>query len=103
VSLYGALEAAWPSPAVALNKIVALSHLPAGGPDAALELLERSGLPGAAGAALERQVWAVRGDILRRLGRTAEASSAYRRALEGERNETVRRFLTRAAETATPH
>ncbi|MFB2584709.1 RNA polymerase sigma factor [Herbiconiux liukaitaii] len=101
VSLYDALETAWPSPAVALNRIVAISHLPAVGPGRALDELDRSGLPGAGtGAALERQVWAVRADLLRRLGRQDDSAEAYRRALVGERNAPLRRFLERAAEAA---
>jgi RNA polymerase sigma-70 factor, ECF subfamily len=38
---------------------------------------------------------AARADLLRRLGRTAEARAAYRRALELTRQEPQRRFIER--------
>jgi RNA polymerase sigma-70 factor (ECF subfamily) len=40
-------------------------------------------------------VYAARADLCRRLGRTAEAQHAYRRALDLARQEPERRFLER--------
>ena len=88
-ALYDRLFALHRSPVVALNHAVALSM--AEGPEAALPLVD------ALQSALEDyHLWhATRADLLRRLGRTAEAVSAYQRALELTQNEVERRFLNR--------
>ncbi|SDZ43112.1 RNA polymerase sigma factor [Herbiconiux ginsengi] len=96
VSLYDALVASWPSPAARLNRLVARSFLP--GADLGVSLgdldeMTADSTPG--GAAFARQVWAVRGDLLRRAARPIEAAHAYDRALEGESNDAVRSFLAR--------
>jgi RNA polymerase sigma factor (sigma-70 family) len=89
VTLYDALLAAWPSPVVALNRAVAVSF--AAGPAAALaevEALERDG-------ALERYQYlpAIKADLLRRMGRDADAARDYRAALDLAANEAERAFL----------
>jgi RNA polymerase sigma-70 factor (ECF subfamily) len=91
-ALYGRLFALHRSPVVALNRAAALSM--AEGPEAALPLVD------ALQSSLEDyHLWhATRGDLLRRLGRTAEAVSAYQRALELAQNEVEKRFLNRRLE-----
>ncbi len=88
--LYNELLKVWPSPVVALNRAVAVAMVR--GPGAALrevEALERDGrLSG------YRYLPATRADLLRRLGRHAEAATAYRAALELTDNETERKFLS---------
>jgi RNA polymerase sigma-70 factor (ECF subfamily) len=89
--LYGELLRAWPSPVVALNRAVALAM--ADGPAAGLaEIgeLERDGR-----LASYRYLPAAKADLLRRLGRRAEAASAYQAALALAGNEAERDFLTR--------
>jgi RNA polymerase sigma-70 factor (ECF subfamily) len=89
VGLYDLLEALHPSPVVALNRAVAVAM--AQGPAAGLPLVE----------ALKEKLgtyhlWhAARADLLRRLGRIADAAAAYRRARELSQNEIERRFLDR--------
>jgi predicted RNA polymerase sigma factor len=90
VTLYDALQEVWPSPVVALNRTVAVSMV--SGPARALEEvaeLERDGR-------LARYPYlpAVKADLLRRLGRSQEASIAYRQALELTGNHAERAFLT---------
>jgi RNA polymerase sigma factor (sigma-70 family) len=90
VTLYDHLLSVWPSPVTALNRTVALAqvHGPA---HAMLEIqqLEHDGR-----LAGYRYLPAIKADLLRRLGRTAEAVSAYRQALDLTANETEREFLT---------
>jgi RNA polymerase sigma-70 factor (ECF subfamily) len=89
--LYGQLEALTPSPVVALNRAVAVAM--ADGPAAGLPLLDELDRSGAlAGYHL---LAAARADLLRRLGRTAEAAEAYRQAVDLATHEAERRFLTR--------
>jgi RNA polymerase sigma-70 factor (ECF subfamily) len=64
----------------------------AGSPEAALELVERAGLDG------YRYAHSTRAELLRRLGRHAEARDAYGRALELTAAEPERRFLRRRLE-----
>jgi RNA polymerase sigma-70 factor, ECF subfamily len=91
-ALYGRLFALYRSPVVALNRAAALSM--AEGPEAALPLVD------ALQSSLEDyHLWhATRADLLRRLGRTAEAVSAYQRALVLAQNEVEKRFLLRRLE-----
>ena len=84
---YGELVRLTDSPVVELNRAVALAEVQ--GPQAALEIVER--------LALEdfRYLHATRGELLRRLGRTAEAGDAYRRALALVHDDAERRLLER--------
>jgi RNA polymerase sigma-70 factor, ECF subfamily len=88
-ALYGRLFTLHRSPVVALNRAAALSM--AEGPQVALPLVD------ALQSSLEDyHLWhATRADLLRRLGRKAEAVSAYHRALELAQNEVERKFLNR--------
>jgi RNA polymerase sigma-70 factor, ECF subfamily len=91
VTLYGELLREWPSPVVALNRAIAVSM--ADGPQAALaevEALERDGR-----LAGYRYLPAAKADVLRRLGRDAEAAAAYRAALALTENAAERAFLER--------
>jgi RNA polymerase sigma-70 factor (ECF subfamily) len=87
-ALYAELLAVAPSPVVALNHAVAVAM--ATTPDEGLALIDR--IDG-----LERYhlLHAARADLLRRLGRTAAAAAAYRRAHELAINPADRRFLAR--------
>jgi predicted RNA polymerase sigma factor len=94
-TLYALLDQVTPSPVIALNRAVAVSM--ADGPAAALPLVDRL----REGKALENYhlLYGVRGDLLRKLGRHAEASGEFLRAAELTRNERERAFLlARAAE-----
>ena len=86
-SLYTALAARNPSPVVSLNRAVAIAM--ADGPGTGLPLVDE--------LADELDTYhlfhATRADLLRRLGRDAEADAAYRRALELATNPAERRFL----------
>ena len=86
-ALYGELADRTGSAVVRLNRAVAIAE--AGGPDAALAIVEGLDLPG-------YQYWhSTRAELLRRLGRTAEARAAYREALALARTVPERRFLER--------
>jgi RNA polymerase sigma-70 factor, ECF subfamily len=87
VALYDQLLAIAPSPVVALNRAVAVAEVD--GPQAGLALVD--------GLELERfhVFHAVRADLLRRLGREAEAADAYRAALALTDNAATREFLSR--------
>jgi RNA polymerase sigma-70 factor (ECF subfamily) len=88
--LYDELVRVWPSPVVSLNRTVAVAMVD--GPAAALaevEALERDGR-----LAGYRYLTATKADLLRRLGRNAEAVAAYRTALDLADNATERAFLT---------
>jgi RNA polymerase sigma-70 factor (ECF subfamily) len=90
VRLYDELLRVWPSPVVALNRSVAVAMVD--GPAAALaevDELERDGR-----LAGYRYLSATRADLLRRLGRDAEAVAAYRKALDLADNATEQAFLT---------
>jgi RNA polymerase sigma-70 factor (ECF subfamily) len=89
--LYRRLSEIVPTPVVLLNRAVAVAM--ADGPAAGLTLVEELDQTGAlAGYYL---LPATRADLLRRLSRSAEATSAYRRALELTPTDTERRFLRR--------
>jgi RNA polymerase sigma-70 factor (ECF subfamily) len=88
-ALYDARYRRAPSPIVALNHAVAVAM--SAGPDAGLALVEPLGteLSG-------YHLWhAARADLLRRLGRTADAARAYRDALAHVGSDPERRFLER--------
>ncbi|MGP3958474.1 RNA polymerase sigma factor [Nonomuraea sp. 3N208] len=90
VTLYDELLKVWPSPVVALNRTVALAHV--SGPAQALAEVEE--LEKDTRLAGYQYLPAIKADLLRRLGRTEEATAAYRKALELTRNEAEREFLT---------
>jgi RNA polymerase sigma-70 factor (ECF subfamily) len=86
-ALYGELSRLTNSPVVELNRAVAVAE--AQGPEAGLDIVDR--------LALEdyRYLHSTRGELLRRLGRTAEAREAYRRALALVHDDAERRLLER--------
>jgi RNA polymerase sigma-70 factor, ECF subfamily len=87
LELYNQLMAIAPGSVVALNRAVALAEVE--GPQAALTLVD--------GLALDRYYLfhAIRADLLRRLGRNAEAALAYDAAIVRCENATEREFLQR--------
>nr|WP_281279220.1 RNA polymerase sigma factor [Nocardia yunnanensis] len=87
--LYAMLAQRFPSPVVELNRAVAVAMVH--GPAAGLELADAV----AATGTLDdyHLLHAVRGDLLSRLGRDAEARTAFRRAAELTANETEREML----------
>jgi RNA polymerase sigma-70 factor, ECF subfamily len=89
--LYEHLHVMSPSPVVLLNGAVAVAMHK--GPAAGLRLIETI-----AGLDEYHLFHAARADLLRRLGRDAEAARAYRRALELAPEELERRFLARRLE-----
>lgn len=93
VDLYELLLATWPSPVVALNRIVAVGFR--SGPEAGLAELDQ--LEAEAGRALSNYHYlpATRADFLRRLGRDQAAAASYRRALALVGNDVERAFLER--------
>jgi RNA polymerase sigma factor (sigma-70 family) len=96
-TLYGLLAARSPSPVVELNRAVAVSM--SDGPGAALPLVDAL----AADPALRgyHLLPSVRGDLLSRLGRGAEARAEFRRAASLTRNERERELLRRRAAEQT--
>jgi RNA polymerase sigma-70 factor (ECF subfamily) len=83
------LAARWPTPVVALNRAVAVGM--AHGPAAGLALLDVLG--GDPALASYGYLPAARADFLRRLGRHAEARTAYEEALLLTDNAVERDFL----------
>jgi RNA polymerase sigma-70 factor (ECF subfamily) len=92
VQLYDRLLDIDPSPVVALNRAVAVAEIAGAAP--ALALIEPLGRELDA----YHLFHAIRADLLRRLGREAEASAAYARALALTQNEAERRFLQQRRE-----
>ncbi|MCL6669871.1 RNA polymerase sigma factor [Streptomyces panaciradicis] len=92
--LYDQLMAVAPSPVVALNRAVAIAETE--GPDRALDLVDVLDL----GA--YHVFHAVRADLLRRLGREAEAAHAYDAALERAESPAERAFLERRRRQLPP-
>jgi RNA polymerase sigma-70 factor (ECF subfamily) len=86
-ALYGELARATGSPIVEINRAAAIAE--AGDPDQALAIVDRLELPD------YRYSHSTRAEILSRLGRTEEARTAYRRALELVHDESERRLFTR--------
>ena len=83
--LYGVLARLTGSPVVELNRAIAIAETD--GPEAALEIVDALDL------ADYRYLHSTRADLLRRLGRNAEARLAYGRALQLAQTEPERRFL----------
>ena len=86
-ALYGELSRLTGSPVVELNRAVAVAETE--GPEAGLAIAD--------GLELDEYHYlhSTRGELLRRLGRTAEARDAYRRALALVHDEAERRLLER--------
>ena len=96
-SLYGALVQLTPSPVVELNRAVAVAM--AFGPEAGLAIADR--LTSEPALKSYHLLPAVRGDLLLKLGRSAEARSEFERAAALTRNAREQRLLIgRAAECA---
>ncbi len=89
--LYGRLSQLLPTPVVALNRAVAVAM--ADGPAAGLELVEQ--LEKTGDLAGYHLLPATRADLLRRLGRHAEAADAYRTAIELAPTDPERDYLSR--------
>ncbi|HKE86384.1 MAG TPA: RNA polymerase sigma factor [Vicinamibacterales bacterium] len=92
LQLYNQLMSLAPSPIVALNRAVAIGEV--AGPDAALALVNTLDL------AHYHLFHAIRADLLRRLGRNAEAAAAYDAAIARTANATEREFLVRRLQEA---
>jgi len=90
-ALYAALLKINPSPVIEVNRAVAVSL--ARSPEEGLALLDE--LAVRAELADFHLLPAARADILRRLGKHAEAAGAYRRALALATNDVERRFFRR--------
>jgi RNA polymerase sigma-70 factor (ECF subfamily) len=95
--LYEHLYALSPSVVIALNRAVAVSM--SDGPEAGLALLDAIAPDGELRA--YHLLPAARADMLRRLGRRAEAAEAYRRAFDLAGTDAERRYLERRLLEAT--
>ena len=93
LQLYDQLLALAPSPVVALNRAVAVAEVD--GPAAALALVDGLDLDG------YHLFHAIRADLLRRLGRPAEAAAAYEVAIARSENAFERAHLTLAKQQAS--
>jgi len=95
LELYNQLMAIAPSAVVALNRAVAVAEVH--GVVQALQLVDAIDLP------KYHLYHAVRADLLRRIGRTADAASAYRLALDHCGSKKERDFLTRQCQSLARH
>jgi RNA polymerase sigma-70 factor (ECF subfamily) len=86
-ALYGELSRLTDSPIVELNRAVAVAE--ADGPEAGLRIVDRLALDD------YRYLHSTRAELLHRLGRTAEARDAYRRALALVHDDAERRLFER--------
>ncbi len=93
LDLYDQLMSIAPSAVVALNRAVAVAEVH--GVVHALQLVDSIDLP------KYHLYHAVRADLLRRIGRTADAASAYRLALDNCQNKKERDFLLRQCQSLT--
>jgi RNA polymerase sigma-70 factor, ECF subfamily len=93
LQLYNQLMSLTPTPVVALNRAVAVAEVE--GPDAALTLVD--------GLELDPYYLfhAIRADLLRRLGRNAEARLAYEAAIARTDNTSERDYLERSRQALT--
>ena len=99
VALYDALAELSPSPVVELNRAVAVAM--AFGPAAGLELVDQ--LAGDPSLKAYHLLPSVRGDLLAKLGRDAEARAEFERAAKLTQNARERALLLeRAARSAAP-
>jgi RNA polymerase sigma-70 factor (ECF subfamily) len=94
VALYDQLLVHAPSPVVALNRAVAVAEVD--GPGAALALVDRLDLDA------YYLFHAIRADLLRRIGRGAEAARAYDAALTRTENEAERALLRNQRDSLGP-
>ena len=93
MALYDAVAQLAPSPIVELNRAVAVGM--AFGPDAGLDLVDA--LVGEPSLKSYHLLPAVRGDLLRKLGRAQEARAEFERAASLTENLAERKLLTRRA------
>jgi RNA polymerase sigma-70 factor (ECF subfamily) len=98
VGLYDRLASVNPSPVVELNRAAAISVRD--GPASGLALVDALLDGGQLGS--YPLAHATRADLLRRLGRTADARAAYERALALTRHGPERRFLQQRLEELAP-
>ena len=91
--LYDQLAALAPNPVVILNRAVAVAEVH--GAEAALALVDELDLGS------YHLFHAIRADLLRRLGRPAEAAQAYEAAIAGTDNAAEREFLRRSRQALT--
>ncbi len=93
LTLYDQLMAVAPGPVIALNRAVAVAEVD--GPAEALAIV--------AGLDLDSYYLfhAIRADLLRRLGREAEAALAYQAAIDRTQNAAEREFLARSRDGGT--
>ena len=96
-ALYDQLRIAMPSPVVDLNR--AIAHGMAFGPEAGLRLVDEIAEEGVLHD--YAPLSAARGDLLYRVGRRAEARSAFATAVELTRNTRERTFLAARADECT--
>lgn len=94
LQLYDQLLSLAPGPVVALHRAVAVAEVE--GADAALALLDGLDLDG------HHLFHAIRADLLRRVGRSAEAALAYATAIARTDNARERSFLERNRQALTP-
>jgi RNA polymerase sigma-70 factor, ECF subfamily len=94
--LYRELGKMTASPVVELNRAVAVAM--ADGPAAGLAIVDDLDASGALGS--YHLLPATRADLLRRLGRNAEAAQAYRAAADLANTDAERRYLNRRCEDA---
>jgi RNA polymerase sigma factor (sigma-70 family) len=101
VELYGELAAIEPSPVVELNRAVALSM--AQGPAAGLDVVDalQDALQEDPALRGYHLLPSVRGDLLKKLGRLAEARMEFERAAEMTRNDRERNLLMERARSCT--
>jgi RNA polymerase sigma-70 factor (ECF subfamily) len=95
LKLYDQLMSVAPSAVVALNRAVAVAEVH--GVVHALQLVDAIDLP------RYHLYHAVRADLLRRIGRTADAAAAYRLALDNCGNKIERDFLLRQSRSLPRH
>jgi RNA polymerase sigma-70 factor, ECF subfamily len=95
LELYDQLMSIAPSAVVALNRAVAVAEVH--GVVRALQLVDAIDLP------KYHLYHAVRADLLRRIGRTADAASAYRLAVDNCENRMERDFLMRQHQSLATH
>jgi RNA polymerase sigma-70 factor (ECF subfamily) len=96
-ALYGVLARVHPTPVVELNRAVAVAM--SSGLERGLALLDSLDMDG--GLAGYHLLPAARAELLRRLGRHAEAALSYRQALEVVSNEAERRHLEKRLREVT--